>query len=339
MDIIDGFTGGGYVAGYFDATHMYTTRYSNKAAMLFMDVSPGSPSNTKEFCTVIAHELQHLINFSIGKGNSKNIWINEGLSLAAEYIYGGDQNARINYFNGQYGNTTIPYGNNFFVWDGYWEQQYGDVLADYATAYLFFRWLGIQAGNTTIYKEIVESPHADYRAVTGPALQIHQEFLNWETLLGAWMLANYYNQTDGFYGYKGKIPKLTVSDLRVVGSQYPLSPGEGVFSSNPSGSELPYSSEGNIYYIGLPEGNFSSLPGSLLGSGPYTGEKLLTFNGNTNEKGNNEYGYVVASRSSGSGETGRNTVVNRNVPGPIAVPPGKYPVSFRDATEKKHRDL
>ncbi|MDR2757801.1 MAG: hypothetical protein LBB78_00300, partial [Spirochaetaceae bacterium] len=89
LDIIDGYTGsGGFVAGYFDYTHMMDASNSNKAAMLFMDVYPGDSSNLKNFSTVIAHELQHLIHFSNTVRQpsipEKNLWINEGLSLAAE---------------------------------------------------------------------------------------------------------------------------------------------------------------------------------------------------------------------------------------------------------------
>jgi hypothetical protein len=112
LDIIDGYAGsGGYVAGYFDSSHMFDSPYSNKAAMLFMDVYPGDPSGLIDFSTVIAHELQHLIHFSISMEQpqipEKSLWINEGLSLAAEYIYGGEQVPRLNYFNGKFGDTTV----------------------------------------------------------------------------------------------------------------------------------------------------------------------------------------------------------------------------------------
>jgi hypothetical protein len=335
LDIIDGASGsGGYVAGYFDSTHMFNFTYSNQAAMLFMDVYPGDPTETKDFCTVIAHELQHLIHFSAtGLSQSgipsKNLWINEGLSLAAEYIYGGEQASRINYFNGKFGETTIPYGNNFFIWDGYWEQQYGDVLADYATAYLFFRWLGIRAAGTAdIYKDIILAPHADSQAVTGAAAAIDPHFSEWKTLLAAWMLANYYQQKTGVYGYGTGFPSLTKwVVVNSAATQPYFFPGEGVFSSI-SSSVAPSYPAGNIHYIGLPTGSPPS--GSLLGSGPYTGEALLTFNGNTSESGDGEQGYV-ASREPAAGMS-RN-VANRNV-GPLAAPPGNYPVDFRDMAKK-----
>ncbi|MDR2758813.1 MAG: InlB B-repeat-containing protein [Spirochaetaceae bacterium] len=335
LDIIDGYDrSGGYVAGYFDSTHMYIAPKSNQVAMLFMDVYPGDPAALKNFCTVVAHELQHLINFSSRK--QKNTWINEGLSLAAEYIYGGEQIIqRINYFNGK--NTSIPYGNNFFVWDGYWEQQYGDILPNYATAYLFFRWLGIQAPNSNdIYADIVDSSYSDYRAITESASSITQEFYDWKILLGTWMLANYYQKDTGLYGYKNQLKDdqqrkvtLTVQNIPSGGSLYPLFPGEGVFSSIPPGTSLSYTPVDNIYYVGLPA---STPPSPLIGPVPYFGKDLLSFNGNTNENGQSENGYV-ASVSPGATEIGRNPVDRKNL-GSLEVPPGNYPVDFREMAKK-----
>jgi hypothetical protein len=348
LDIIDGYTGsGGYVAGYFDSSHMYDSPNSNKASMLFMDVYPGAPSELTDFSTVIAHELQHLIHFSVSMEQQqipqKSLWINEGLSLAAEYIYGGEQASRLNYFNGKFGNvtvdTTIPYGNNFFVWDGYWERNYGDYLADYSTAYLFFRWLGIQAGNNNIYKNIVNSEYADYRAVTGPAKSIDPEFSDWKTLLAAWMLANYYQQNAGLYGYKNQLPSrdnlpsLTKWVVYNSGTSQPyFFPGEGVFSPIPLGPQALSYPAGNIHYIGLPNGTFSISSGSLFGSGPYTGNTLLTFNGNADEYGDGESGYVAPPSSGTAGML--RSAGNRNNPGPIGSPPGTYPVDFRNGAKK-----
>jgi hypothetical protein len=333
LDIIDGYEqSGGYVAGYFDSTHMYQTSHSNEAAMLFMDVYPGDPSSLESFCTVIAHELQHLINFS-HRNSLQNTWINEGLSLAAEYIYGGEQiTQRINYFNAK--NTTIPYGNNFFIWDGYWERQFGDVLANYATAYLFFRWLGIQAGGNDIYTAIVTSPYTDYRAITGAAGSfIHSDFSQWEILLRTWMLANYYQQNTGFLGYKNELKD--TSQKKVPLQVYPiysddslvrLFPGEGVFSAIPSGGSVSYTPAGNINYVGLPSS------GEPVVAAPYSGKDLLSFNGNTNEQGGSETGYV-ASISPGIKAMGR-TSADRNNLGIGGAPQGNYPVDFREMAKK-----
>ncbi|ULQ60561.1 InlB B-repeat-containing protein [Brucepastera parasyntrophica] len=88
LDIPDGFTGsGGYVAGYFDQTHMFSKTVSgyarsNEADMLFIDINPQTPGGSG-FYSTIAHELQHLINCSntvLKDNRSQDLWINEGLS-------------------------------------------------------------------------------------------------------------------------------------------------------------------------------------------------------------------------------------------------------------------
>jgi uncharacterized repeat protein (TIGR02543 family) len=340
LDIMDGAAmNGGYVAGYFDSIHMYTTAHSNKAAMLFMDVNPGNPSKTTDFCTVIAHELQHLIHFSnttVKKVADKNIWINEGLSLAAEWIYGGEQTARINYFNMS---PTIPQGNNFFVWDGYWEKTYGDVLANYTTAYLFFRWLGIQAKGNKIYQDIINAPYSDYQAVTGPAaMLINSDFSNWDALLGAWMMANYYQQKTGLYGYNELSagtngPPLNKLLVYSNSGQSSFFPGEGVFSSISSansGSPSLSASSPHIRYIGLPADAAQAAP--VFNSGTYTGEALLTFNGNTQESGLGESGYV-------SPQVPHAAWMSRNAADNAGSPklPENYPLSFQDMAKKNRR--
>ncbi|GHV75843.1 hypothetical protein AGMMS49942_06640 [Spirochaetia bacterium] len=315
LDIIDGYTGsGGYSAGYFQGYQMYQRSvirpYSNEADMLYMDTYPGfNPGNQQNFYSTIAHELQHLIEFSQLEAKSKaakDLWINEGLSTAAEYIYGtgtgspAHQQARIDYFNAGFapnGNpkTSIPMGNNFFVWDGYWEQEYGDVLADYATAYLFFQWLRIHANDIAIYKDIIASPYGDYKAVIFPASsRIDSSLSSWGTLLRSWLLANYVKDAAGLLGYKGEINTTTwpfpPAWLNFPSSQQTyLSPGEGVYST--ISSSISPSSGGNIKYAGINSGTVST-------TGTYTGT-LLTFNANSNKAGSDEIGKIAANVVSG----------------------------------------
>lgn len=304
LDIVDGYTGsGGYVAGYFHPANMYKKSsaypYSNEADMLYLDVSPLIPGS-KNFYVTIAHELEHLINFSntvTKNGKAQDIWIDEGLATGAEYIYGGDPHERVAYFNAD-PYQSIRYGNNFFIWNGYWEDPsragvYYDSLANYATVYLFFQWLRIHADNGAgIYKEIIDSPHRDYRALTTTAEQrIASDFHNWEILLGNWMLANAYNAPNGFWGYQDKI-KTELHALNPAGGRdWGFSPGEGIFSAlDKSGEFSPDSDSGpHIRYIGF------SQTGSPVYAAPYTGTYLLTFNVNVDQKGGDEKGYLANS--------------------------------------------
>jgi hypothetical protein len=61
------------------------------------------------------------------------IWLNEGLSMAAEHMLYGPLYSRINYFSdSQY----IRDGHSLFYWDSY-----GDVLSNYSLSYLFIQYL------------------------------------------------------------------------------------------------------------------------------------------------------------------------------------------------------
>jgi hypothetical protein len=188
-----------YTAGYFSMKDIFPKSYmgdSNEAPMLYIDVNPGRPGDNS-FYSTIAHELQHLINFSSRYKKSdpdldsiitqtdldqfiasvqQDDWVDEGLSSAAEYIYSkaagnGHIQEKIKHYNdAKYnfdkGQSNISRGNNFFTWG----ENNTFIYDDYATVYLFFQWLRIQTNDdvngTSIYNDIVKSEYTDYRAVT-----------------------------------------------------------------------------------------------------------------------------------------------------------------------------
>jgi hypothetical protein len=245
LDILDGSTGGGYIAGYFYSLDMVKKSedpkvqayYSNEADMLYIDTRPGLQSMSSLYSTM-AHELQHLINYSntaAKDGREPDVWINEGLSTAAEFIYGrnssrpndiylsgtsiiGDPNGRLIVYSDPQDkgyNKSIRCGNNFYIWsNGFWEayEEYGD-LGNYATVYLFFQWLRAHAANGTgIYREIINSGYRDYKAVTtsvktrfGDKISLSGSGAteaDWNIVLQSWFLANLLKQP-GIYGYNG----------------------------------------------------------------------------------------------------------------------------------------
>lgn len=287
LDIIDGYSGGGFVAGYFDPTHQFAkTTYanSNEMDMLFMDVDPLVPASD-QFYGTLAHEFQHLINFNVAylEGNSVefDVWINEGLSTAAEYVYSGtiDVDGRVAWFNAD-PTGSISAGNNFFVWNGFWENE-GDQLSNYATAYLFFQWLRIHAPNgVEIYGDIISSGSRNYQAVLSAATASGGEFPStWSTLMQAWFLANFFGVSDestGIFSYEGEIETL-VYEYPATGSIY-LSPGEGVYLQL-SEAFTPLSTPEFVTYVG-----FTSA-GVLDTLSPYSGERLLIYNSNPSISG------------------------------------------------------
>lgn len=287
LDIIDGYSGGGFVAGYFDPTHQFAkTTYtnSNEMDMLFMDVDPLVPASD-QFYGTLAHEFQHLINFNVayleGNGVEFDVWINEGLSTAAEYVYSGtiDVDGRVAWFNAD-PTGSISAGNNFFVWNGFWENE-GDQLSNYATAYLFFQWLRIHAPNgVEIYGDIISSGSRNYQAVLSAATASGGEFPStWSTLMRAWFLANFFGMSDestGIFSYEGEIETL-VYGYPATGSIY-LSPGEGVYLQL-SEAFTPLSTPAFVTYVG-----FTSA-GVLDTLSPYSGDLLLIYNSNPSISG------------------------------------------------------
>jgi hypothetical protein len=301
LDIIDGMGTNSFVAGYFDSANMYLKTdyaYSNEAEILYMDVQEGKVGSS-DFYATIAHEFQHLLRFSDtarrkDKGEKINwteTWLDEGLSTAAEYIYLEEhpKDYPAYYNSDPYG--AIARGNTFYYWDN-------KDYAEYVTVYLFFQWLRIQAGGNgdgyAIYRKICETSLGNYRGVVNAAqLLIGGDINSWDTLLSSWFLANYMNTPNkntalGLYGYNGEL-KLTAHPVSGT-SLVTLRPGEGVYSKI-NGSFTPSDSGKNIKYIGASEGSEPN------GTAPFKQNYLLTFNGNSNNKGSVENGRTTGVRA------------------------------------------
>ena len=301
LDIVDGYVApnGAYVQGYFDSTHMLDYSNSNKCDMIFLDVDPVVPGSSESY-TTLAHEFQHLINYSrtfMEDGTSQDLWINEGLSSGAEYVYSREINqVRVNHFNNDpYG--SIVYGNNFFVWNGYWESHYpSTVLDNYATVSLFFQWLRIHASNgTAIYKEILDSTNRDYQAVTAAAgNRIGSVYSTWGCLLETWYLANFRCQASGVYGYEGFITTSPVYFNNTDDQEWSLSPGEGIISalSATNGTVAtwtpPTGSGTNVKYAGF---DYTGTDVDRIPS--FTNQYAIVYNANTRNTASDETGFVA----------------------------------------------
>jgi hypothetical protein len=300
LDIRDGFTGSGaYTAGYFFSNDLFkanASNCSNERDMIYVDTYP-SKLLSPESCATIAHELQHFINYTARTKNGyrpMDTWIDEGLSAAAEYVYLGEHNKeRVAQFSQS---ATVQQGNNFFVWGNL----KGSELDEYSTVYLFSQWLRIQSGGTGIYRKIMESPHYDYRAVTGAIDGAFAETLgstSWETVLRSWFAANYCNSRTGLYGYHGEIPGLRVYALG--GSTQKLLPGEGVYSISGDTPDALPASGAYIKYAGLRKtaGQADSSPDPAVSlNEQYPNGRLLTFNSNEqniNSESNKEIGLLT----------------------------------------------
>ena len=341
LDIQDGYKTetDPYVAGYFDSKDFFTTSdvmqqidpnlRSNERAMLYMDVYPALSLGMDEFYGTIAHEMQHLMNFATSillfsnkmkSSPNMDLWINEGLSAAAEWVYSRQYSQfRINWFSKD-PTQLIRQGNNFFVWGNRSktspvnDYKGSEILDDYATVYLFFQWLRLQPGNNDIYKKIIFSSKPDYEAVVDEM----SGYSTWPLLLEGWMKANYY--TSGYGSDSILNNEVKVNYWPTNATTVSLFPGEGVYSvANLFSVPSP---DTNYNYLGLQSGGTTTTSGNFSGV-------LLTYNKNTNNK-------------QGAVPGGRTTGVTANIvaSGRFSMPDslrGPYAISMGDMIRRRGR--
>jgi len=291
LDIKDGYNGNtnmSYVGGYFWGGNFLNDQYSNLCDMIYIDTYPGKPGTVDSNAT-FAHEMQHMMNLittQITRSNLMDLWIDEGLATTAEWLISGSHpEYRWAWYN-QDPSGLIKRGNNFFVWGNRENESQYAVLDDYATAYLFFQWLRLQAGKTDIYYDIITSRDFDYRAVTSAAdkYMTGNNYTDWGTLLKTWMAANYINASSGPYGYKNdSVLKGIKANTAPKGiTNISLSPGEGVYSVTNN-----YNMPGNkqsVRYAGLDKS------GKVSDTATFSGGAMLTYNTNTDADGRTESG-------------------------------------------------
>lgn len=294
-----------YVAGYFFSGNFWSagynasgsiTFYSNARDMIYIDTYPGLSLKPDDTYATFAHELQHLINWvtavQMGK-RPMDTWIDEGLSSQAEHIYyGSHPTDKCEWFKKD-PNKTLAQGNNFFAWGNRKESPLA-ILDDYATVYMFFRWLYLQADTgmqQTIFREITTSNYYDHNIIANLAQRINPEWNSWEAVLRAWMVANYFPKNA--YGYKNDsfLQDEVVVPRNTSGTTIMLYPGEGVYSPIQNSYSPGLASGGNIRYVGVSSS-------ALDLTAPYTGQVLLTFNANTDTTSSRETGSLTGRQAS-----------------------------------------
>lgn len=205
-DIKDGFSGsGGFVAGYFSPEDLSNDSTSNKCPLLYIDTYPlmtdrfGVYKIENAFSTV-THELQHLSNFYVNsiyvnyikeEPAMQSLWMDEGLSMAAEDLYNGTQTSRITYYNGSDNirNGKVPLIQNRP--DLFW-------LDNYSLSYLFFQYLYSQTSDSTLYKKIIYSPYNDFKALE----EVFGKSIS--ELMTDFRIALFLNKPSGKYGFNSK---------------------------------------------------------------------------------------------------------------------------------------
>ena len=318
------------VAGYFWPGNLYSNdprdlylRFSNESDMIYINGNRLAPTlGSPESNATLAHELQHLMNFVtsfVFRESPMDTWIDEGLSMSAEWVVTGAQIGNYASWYNHDPSGLIQKGNNFFIWDNHRSNNLA-IIDDYATAYLFFQWLRLQAGSSGIYFNIMASNYSDYMAVTTVMNRIlpGRRYDDWGTLLRTWFAANYVNAPSGQFGYMddGVLRNIKASTMPGGTTSINLAPGEGVYSVTNSNFSMPRNG-GNIRYAGLSTGS-----PWLSDSAVFSGGALLSYNINTDTWGRAESGSISGISSSVDStpdEISRQAPV---FPGPFAISAG-----------------
>ena len=297
------------IDGYFFDGDFYDQYNSNKCDIIYVNYGP----HVGVGYTTLAHEMQHMMNFvtGIAKGRpdgSQDTWVNEGLSSAAEWVYEGAHTQwKVDWYKGADNPNKnevgyIAEGNNFYVWHNY-DNNPRAIYDDYATVYLFFQWLRLQAGNIPIYKNIASSSDYDSLAVTEAMSAVDSGYAYWTTLLETWLAANFINSSSGRYGYKNDPVLKDIKGFLIYYSSgtYALAPGEGFYTKTNTNPNL-YIQGPNI------QNAFISSTGEVRDSGYYPGGYMISYNSNLDYDGSSEYGWIA---SSPSGSISLNSVPGR----------------------------
>ena len=250
MDINGGHTGDKpYMQGYSILDGLDEIK-NDTPNIIFLDYINGW-ENTASVVNTIAHELHHVIHYSSlenKNSNSFDIWVDEALSEAAVIAYRGKiPENRLNYYNTD-SMYLITKGDYFVNWNQ------GYTVHKYATVSLFMYWLGLHSKNGfEIYKDIANAPEeyrGTYKAVLYAANKNIKQFQDWSELYATWLEANYKNEINTIYGYKGKIS----TKPKIITTQYncPMAPGSAIYVQGDFMSDdklLRYVELGNNIYV------------------------------------------------------------------------------------------
>jgi hypothetical protein len=257
-DIQDDFlNSGGYIAGYFDPRDLFDVPNSNYSEIFYIDTNPlmgtGTEKDVSQAYSTLAHEFQHMINFNqnvlVQGGYPMDVWIDEGLSMAAEQIYSGYAlGDRIDYYNND---TAIANGLSFLNWDNN-----TDVLANYSLAYLFMQYLRIQSGQgNQIYKQLINDSNTGYLAVQDLIHKYINPNLSFSKFMNYFREALYFNKISGRFGFQNEPGFGPIQQKIFTGTSLSLDGGGSVVTTI-SSSSIPTNKGSDITYTNLTDTKF-----------------------------------------------------------------------------------
>ncbi|MHA2248045.1 MAG: hypothetical protein ACXADY_24065 [Candidatus Hodarchaeales archaeon] len=191
FDILDGLSGGQYIAGFFDSLNQHlnkdlhpSQRYSNEAEILHIDKLA-----LEDFDT-LAHEFQHLIHYDLDE--DEDTWLDEGASMFSEYLVGYDIGTHQTSFES---NPDV----SLTFWDYYNTQDL--LLANYGSSYFFYRFLAEKYGGVTTIQNLVLNPNNGTSSVEQVLANAGYD-VDFNELFRNWTIANVLIENSSQYSYE-----------------------------------------------------------------------------------------------------------------------------------------
>jgi len=222
LDILDGWDGVNNTSatnGCFEPRDLYPSNLlfrSNEMEILYLDTFPlmhnpiTNPVDITNAFSCIVHEFQHLVNYNrnvlVEQGERMDTWLNEAFSMAAQHIYEGVQEGRIQYYNKS---VSIRDGHSLL----HWGDNNGDTLSNYALSYLFGQYLRIQCNiGDGIFKEILQDESDAITAVENAIKNHISSDKAFSEFMTDFRIALYMQKAEGPYGF-GNETDLYVSQI------------------------------------------------------------------------------------------------------------------------------
>ncbi len=189
------------LGGYYSSADEYPVQVhenSNQRKMIYINPS-ALRIGTERYLSVLAHELQHAVNWNLSGGQST--WLNEGLSQVAEQRLG-----------------WRPASVEAFVHSGptslvYWPLSFRDTRPYYGSSFMFSQFLTEQVGSPGSLEVLVRAHHRGIHAVDA-YLESLGSGESFESIFGRWTVAAYLSEMGqgGAYGYARWWPSVDATD-------------------------------------------------------------------------------------------------------------------------------
>lgn len=256
-DIRDDYESSGiYTGGYFWGGDLTGDDGSNDMEIFYVDTYPAMYDESNVFhqeyaYETIVHEFQHMVNFNKvffvdGKDPMERepVWLNEGLSQAAEQIYTGNVlEDRIDCYNKDY-YGMIKNGYSILKWNG--------NLEDYSLSYLFLQYVKVQANKgNAVFKEILSDENHNYKSIENVAKKYIDSNMTFGNLMTSFRAALFNLDTAGLYGFKGEEGFDNIKTPIYYGSEKQLQGGGAVVVPIVGSMDEPINHGENIKFMSL----------------------------------------------------------------------------------------